>query len=38
MQSGWHAGAVTIFRGCFWLLGCEVVITTPPIAFPRISL
>lgn len=28
----------TIFRGCFWFLGCEVVIMTLLIAFPEISL
>ena len=28
----------TIFRGCFWFLGCEVVIMTLLIAFPQISL
>jgi C4-dicarboxylate transporter DctM subunit len=28
----------TIFRGCFWFLGCEVVIMTLLIAFPAISL
>ncbi len=27
----------TIFRGCFWFLGCEVVIMTLLIAFPQIS-
>jgi C4-dicarboxylate transporter DctM subunit len=28
----------TIFRGCFWFLGCEVIIMTLLIAFPQISL
>ncbi len=28
----------TIFRGCLWFLGCEVIIMTLLIAFPRISL
>jgi tripartite ATP-independent transporter DctM subunit len=28
----------TIFRGCFWFLGCEVIIMTLLIAFPEISL
>jgi TRAP-type mannitol/chloroaromatic compound transport system permease large subunit len=28
----------TIFRGCYWFLGCEVVIMTLLIAFPQISL
>jgi tripartite ATP-independent transporter DctM subunit len=28
----------TIFRGCFWFLGCEVVIMALLIAFPEISL
>ena len=28
----------TIFRGCFWFLGCEIVIMTLLIAFPQISL
>jgi tripartite ATP-independent transporter DctM subunit len=28
----------TIFQGCFWFLGCEVVIMTLIIAFPQISL
>jgi tripartite ATP-independent transporter DctM subunit len=28
----------TIFRGCGWFLGCEVVIMTLLIAFPEISL
>jgi tripartite ATP-independent transporter DctM subunit len=28
----------TIFQGCFWFLGCEVVIMTLLIAFPQISL
>ncbi|MBI2749298.1 MAG: TRAP transporter large permease subunit, partial [Burkholderiales bacterium] len=27
-----------IFRGCFWFLGCEVVIMTLLIAFPALSL
>lgn len=27
-----------IFRGCFWFLGCEVLIMTLLIAFPEISL
>jgi hypothetical protein len=27
-----------IYRGCYWLLGCEVVIMTMLIAFQRISL
>ena len=28
----------TIFRGCFWFLGCEVIIMTLLIAYPEISL
>ena len=28
----------TIFKGCFWFLGCEVIIMTLLIAFPQISL
>lgn len=28
----------TIFRGCFWFLGREVIIMTLLIAFPEISL
>jgi tripartite ATP-independent transporter DctM subunit len=28
----------TIFRGCFWFLGCEVIVMTLLIAFPQISL
>lgn len=28
----------TIFRGCLWFLGCEVVIMTLLIAYPEISL
>jgi C4-dicarboxylate transporter, DctM subunit len=28
----------TIFRGCLWFLGCEVIIMTLLIAFPEISL
>ena len=28
----------TIFRGCYWFLGCEVVIMTLLVAFPEISL
>jgi TRAP-type C4-dicarboxylate transport system permease large subunit len=28
----------TIFRGCFWFLGCEVFIMALLIAFPGISL
>ena len=28
----------TIYRGCYWFLGCEVVIMTLLIAFPQISL
>jgi tripartite ATP-independent transporter DctM subunit len=28
----------TIFRGCIWFLGCEVIIMTLLIAFPQISL
>ncbi len=28
----------TIFRGCLWFLGCEVIIMTLLIAFPSISL
>jgi tripartite ATP-independent transporter DctM subunit len=28
----------TIFRGCFWFLGCEVVIMALLITFPEISL
>ena len=28
----------TIFRGCFWFLGCEAIIMTLLIAFPQISL
>ncbi len=28
----------TIFRGCLWFLGCEVIIMTLLIAFPKISL
>jgi C4-dicarboxylate transporter, DctM subunit len=28
----------TIFRGCFWFLGCEIIIMTLLIAFPEISL
>lgn len=28
----------TIFRGCLWFLGCEVIIMTLLIAFPQISL
>jgi tripartite ATP-independent transporter DctM subunit len=28
----------TIFRGCFWFLGCEVIIMSLLIAFPEISL
>ncbi|MCC6947238.1 MAG: TRAP transporter large permease [Bradyrhizobiaceae bacterium] len=28
----------TIFKGCFWFLGCEVVIMIILIAFPEISL
>jgi C4-dicarboxylate transporter DctM subunit len=28
----------TIFRGCFWFLGCEIVIMTLLIAFPGLSL
>jgi TRAP-type C4-dicarboxylate transport system permease large subunit len=28
----------TIFRGCFWFLGCEVIIMTLLIAYPQISL
>ncbi|MBT3553836.1 MAG: TRAP transporter large permease subunit [Rhodospirillaceae bacterium] len=27
-----------IFKGCFWFLGCEVIIMTLLIAFPEISL
>jgi len=27
-----------IFRGCFWFLGCEVIIMTLLISFPQISL
>lgn len=27
-----------IFKGCFWFLGCEVIIMTLLIAFPQISL
>ena len=27
-----------IFRGCFWFLGCEVIIMTLLISFPEISL
>ena len=28
----------TIFRGCFWFLGCEILIMTLLITFPAISL
>jgi TRAP-type C4-dicarboxylate transport system permease large subunit len=28
----------TIYRGCYWFLGCEVVIMALLIAFPEISL
>jgi TRAP-type C4-dicarboxylate transport system permease large subunit len=28
----------TIYRGCYWFLGCEVVIMALLIAFPQISL
>lgn len=28
----------TIYRGCYWFLGCEVVIMVLLIAFPQISL
>jgi hypothetical protein len=28
----------TIFRGCYWFLACEVVIMSPLMAFPQISL
>jgi tripartite ATP-independent transporter DctM subunit len=28
----------TIYRGCYWFLGCEVVIMTLLIAFPQLSL
>jgi TRAP-type mannitol/chloroaromatic compound transport system permease large subunit len=28
----------TIFKGCIWFLGCEVIIMTLLIAFPEISL
>jgi C4-dicarboxylate transporter, DctM subunit len=28
----------TIYRGCYWFLGCEVLIMTLLIAFPQISL
>ncbi len=28
----------TIFRGCFWFLGCEVLVMVLLIAFPQISL
>jgi len=28
----------TIFKGCFWFLGCEVIIMTLLITFPQISL
>lgn len=28
----------TIFKGCFWFLGCEVVIMTLLISFPQISV
>ena len=28
----------TIFRGCFWFLGCEVVVVGLLVAFPAISL
>jgi tripartite ATP-independent transporter DctM subunit len=28
----------TVFRGCFWFLGCEVIIMALLIAFPQISL
>jgi TRAP-type mannitol/chloroaromatic compound transport system permease large subunit len=28
----------TIYRGCYWLLACEVVIMALLIAFPQISL
>jgi C4-dicarboxylate transporter, DctM subunit len=28
----------TIFKGCFWFLGCEVIIMTLLIAYPEISL
>jgi tripartite ATP-independent transporter DctM subunit len=28
----------TIFRGCFWFLGCEIIIMTLLIAYPEISL
>lgn len=28
----------TIFRGCFWFLGCEIIIMTLLIAFPQLSL
>ena len=28
----------TIFRGCLWFLGCEVIIMTLLIAYPQISL
>jgi C4-dicarboxylate transporter, DctM subunit len=28
----------TIFRGCFWFLGCEIVIMTLLIAYPELSL
>jgi TRAP-type mannitol/chloroaromatic compound transport system permease large subunit len=27
-----------IYRGCYWFLGCEVVIMTLLIAFPELSL
>jgi TRAP-type C4-dicarboxylate transport system permease large subunit len=28
----------TIFKGCFWFLGCEVIIMALLIGFPQISL
>jgi TRAP-type C4-dicarboxylate transport system permease large subunit len=28
----------TIYRGCYWFLGCEVVIMALLIAFPQLSL
>jgi C4-dicarboxylate transporter DctM subunit len=28
----------TIFRGCIWFLGCEVIIMVLLIAFPQLSL
>lgn len=35
---GDHIPLETIFRGCLWFLGCEVIIMTLLIAYPQISL